>query len=324
VGLRASFGTDWPFNDHHFHYGYFIRAAAELARCDPAWAAPEKWGGMIRLLIRDIACADREDPMFPFLRCFDRFAGHGWASGDAGFADSNNQESSSESMNAWYGMILWGQATGDTALRDLGLYLFTTEMTAIEEYWFDVADSNFPREFTREGLGMVWGGKGAYGTWFSADADCIHGINYLPYTPGSVYLVRHPDYIRRAYPVIMAERRARENLNAGWGDLILMFHAGQDPAEAAAFLAANPAMKVEPGNSRAFLYHWIHTLDNLGVVDRTVTADYPFHTVFAKAGKKTYVAYNMTDQPLRVTFTDGTRIDCKTKGFASTGADPGK
>ena len=31
---------------------------------------------------------------------------------------------------------------------------------------------------------MVWGGKGAFGTWFSGDIDCIHGINWLPFTPG--------------------------------------------------------------------------------------------------------------------------------------------
>src|SRR5208283_4851947 len=186
VGLKASYGSDWPFNDHHFHYGYFIRAAAEVARCDPAWAAKDKWGGMVEMLIRDIASPDRQDKLFPFLRCFDRYAGHSWASGDAGFADGNNQESSSEAMNAWYGLILWGEATGDQALRDLGLYLYTTEMTALEEYWFDVSATNFPKEFPRTALGMVWGGKGAWATWFSGDPDSIHGINYLPYTPGSV------------------------------------------------------------------------------------------------------------------------------------------
>ena len=315
IGLKGSYGSDWPFNDLHFHYGYFIRAAAEVARCDPAWADKDKWGGMVNLVIRDIACPDRQDKMFPFLRCFDRYAGHSWASGDAGFADGNNQESSSESMNAWYGVAMWGAATGNTALRDLGLYLFTTEMTAIEEYWLDVGDTNFPKEFTREGLGMVWGGKGAYGTWFSGDADCIYGINYLPYTPGSVYLIRYPEYIKRASPVILAARNAKGNFGAGWGDLHLMFFAGLDPAEAAKFVDANPAMKVEGGNSRAFLYHWIYTLNNLGTIDRTVTADYPLYNVYNKNSKKTYAVYNMTDKPLTVKFTDGMRVDCKTKGF---------
>ncbi|MDB6149449.1 MAG: glycoside hydrolase family 81, partial [Chthoniobacter sp.] len=105
IGYPASFGSDVELNDHHFHYGYFIRAAAEIARRDAEWA--KDWGGMVRLLIRDIASADRQDPMFPFLRNFDPYAGHSWASGHAKFGDGNNNESSSEAVNAWYGLILW-------------------------------------------------------------------------------------------------------------------------------------------------------------------------------------------------------------------------
>src|SRR5262249_55931808 len=159
------------------------RAAAEVARLDPQWA--KQWGPMVELLIRDIASRDRKDAMFPYLRCFDKYAGHSWASGDSAFADGNNQESSSESLNAWYGLMLWGEATGDAATRDLGVFLFNTERTAVEEYWFDVAGTNYPKDFPQVALGMVWGGKGAFGTWFSADIDCIHGINWLPFTPAS-------------------------------------------------------------------------------------------------------------------------------------------
>ena len=32
IGCRPSYGSDSQLNDHHFHYGYFIRAAAEVAR----------------------------------------------------------------------------------------------------------------------------------------------------------------------------------------------------------------------------------------------------------------------------------------------------
>ena len=51
IGNRPSYGSDMPLNDHHFHFGYFIRAAGEVARTDPAWAA--KWKDMVLLLIRD-------------------------------------------------------------------------------------------------------------------------------------------------------------------------------------------------------------------------------------------------------------------------------
>ncbi len=223
IGSPPSYGSDMPLNDHHFHYGYFIRAAAEAARVDSAWA--KKWGPMVKLVIREIASSDRADPLFPYLRCFDKYAGHSWASGDANFADGNNQESSSESLNAWYGMALWGQATGDTAIRDSGLFLYNTERTAIEEYWFDVSGTNFPKDDPNVALGMIWGGKGAFATWFSGDIDCIHGINWLPFTPSSLYMGRHPDYVKKNYDRILEKRKGGPDFSTGWGDLVVMFGA---------------------------------------------------------------------------------------------------
>ena len=76
----------------------------------------------------------------------------------------------------------------DPAVRDTGVFLFNTERTAVEEYWLDVSGTNFPEAFPRVALGMVWGGKGVFETWFSADVDCIHGINWLPFTPASILI----------------------------------------------------------------------------------------------------------------------------------------
>jgi len=306
VGSRPSYGSDLPLNDHHFHYGYFIRAAAEVARKDAGWA--RRWGPMVEMLIRDIAATDRRDAMFPYLRCFDKYAGHSWASGDANFADGNNQESSSESLNAWYGVMLWGEATGNRALRDTGLALFNIERTAVEEYWFDVAGTNFPKDFPEVALGMVWGGKGAFATWFSGDIDCIHGINWLPFTPASVYMGRSPAYVKKNHDRIVARRKGGSDYNTGWGDLVLMFRALAEPAAAAAYLEAHPENKIESGNTRAFMYQWIHTLDRLGLNDTGVTADYPFFNVYRKEGRKTYAVYNFQTTPLTVTFSDGYRL----------------
>ena len=313
VGSRPSYGSDKPLNDHHFHYGYFIRAAAEVARQDLAWA--QQWGPMVRLLIRDIASPDRRDPMFPYVRCFDKYAGHSWASGDAAFADGNNQESSSESMNAWYGMVLWGQATGDLMVRDTGLLLYNTERTAVEEYWFDVSGSNYPKDFPNVALGMVWGGKGAFGTWFSGDIDCIHGINWLPFTPASIYMGRHPDYVKKNHDRIVERRKGGADYNTGWGDLVVMFYALNDPAAAAAYLDANPNCKLEGGNTHAFMYHWIHTLKNVGLIEPSVTADSPLAAVFTKNGKKTYAAYNGEAKPVVVTFSDGVKLQAKPRAL---------
>ncbi|MGD9419169.1 MAG: glycosyl hydrolase [Verrucomicrobiota bacterium JB025] len=306
VGTKPSYGSDMPLNDHHFHYGYFIRAAAEVARIDREWA--EKWEPMVMMIIRDIASPNRHDTMFPFIRCFDKYAGHSWASGDANFADGNNQESSSESMNAWYGMMLWGEATGNDTVRDTGIALFNTERTAVEEYWFDVSDTNFPESFPQVALGMVWGGKGAFATWFSGEIDCIHGINWLPFTPASIYMGRHPDYVKKNYDRIVEKRQHGDNFNNGWGDLVVMFGALSDPAAGTAYLDANPSCSLEGGNTHAFMYHWLHTLNTLGLNDPAVVADHPFSNVFTKNGKRSYAAYNYNPTPLTVFFSDGKKL----------------
>ena len=53
LGYPAGHGQDNNINDHHFHWGYFIHAAAFLEQFEPGWAAD--WGDMINLLVRDAA-----------------------------------------------------------------------------------------------------------------------------------------------------------------------------------------------------------------------------------------------------------------------------
>ncbi len=332
IGYPASYDSDGGLNDHHFHYGYFIRAAGEIARRDPAWATDAKWGGMIKLLVRDITSPDRDDKMFPFLRCFDPYAGHSWASGHARFADGNNNESSSEAMNAWYGLILFGAATGDRELRDLGIWLFTTEMEAINDYWFDVSGRFLPKDYPASVVTMVWGGKGANGTWFSGNPESVHGINWLPITGASLYLGRHPDYVEKNYAALVSENQAedeKKGAKAGkpnqhndgtewdaWADIIWMYRALSNPQDALQqFHARATDFKPEGGNSLANTSHWLHALDALGQVDGAITADYPFYAVFTKDGKRTHVAYNMEEQPRTVRFSDGATVQCAGRGF---------
>ena len=40
-----------------------------------------------------------------------------------GLSGGNNQESSSESVNAWSSLILWGEAVGDERIRDWNLHV---------------------------------------------------------------------------------------------------------------------------------------------------------------------------------------------------------
>jgi endoglucanase Acf2 len=314
IGYPAAYGSDDQLNDHHFHYGYFLRAAAEVARNDPAWAAEQQWGGMVHLLVRDIASPSRRDPLFPRLRCFDPYAGHSWASGHARFGSGNNQESSSEAMNAWTGLVLWGEAAGSPAVRDLGIYLYTSELAAINEYWFDVQGENRPKEYTPSVVTMVWGGKSVNETWFSAKPALVHGINWLPIHGGSLYLGQYPEYVRRNYQALVKESGGE--VWDDWGDLVLMYRALDNPRAAIRRLAAvGPSLAIEGGNSRANLYHWVHALDALGQVQRGVTADYPLFAVFRRGRELAYVVENIGPQPRTVTFSDGAKVTAAAGAF---------
>ena len=316
TGYPSSFGADREINDHSFHAGYAVMAAATIAQYDPEWARQENWGGMVNLIIRDANNWEREDTRFPFLRGLNPYAGHSWASGHADFNDGNNQESSSESMHFASAVVLWGAMTGQDDLRDLGIYLHATERTAVEQYWFNVDGDTFPAGYPHTALGIVWGGKGTYGTWFGANPEFIHGINFLPITGGSLYLGRHPDYVLRNVAEIVQRTGGNPTI---WRDVIWNFLALSDPDRAMNERRANPNYAVFDGESRAHTYHWIGNLQGMGQLDTTVTAAVPLAAVFRnEAGERSYVAFNTLSQETLIAFSDGFELEvpARTLGYA--------
>ena len=313
VSYPDEFFSVEQMNDHHFHYGYWIRAAAEIALRDPAWAASDKWGGMVELLIADIATTKRGDPEFPYLRNFDAYEGHSWASGVGLGEWGNNQESSSEALNAWAGLILWGEVTGKRELRDLGIYLYTTEINAINHYWFDIHGQVLPPEYKNAEVSMLFGGKLAHNTWWTDEPRQIHGINLLPIATYSTYLGRDPAFIKRNLSALKVESEAyaaRGNLPTNpppkdiWQDVFAKYLALADPA--AALAQWDRYGSVELGETRAHALHWMLSLNEMGLPEFGVTADTPLYSVFRRpAGRKTYLAFNATKAPITVRFSDG-------------------
>lgn len=306
-----SFNTQSEINDHHFHYGYFINAAATIAQFDADWAS--KWGGMVDLLIKDVANSDRTDADYPYLRNFDSYGGHSWASGHGAFFAGNNHESSSESMNFASGVIQWGAITQDAAVRDLGVYLYTTELSAIQQYWFDIDNAVFPAEFDHSVVGMVWSDGGSYSTWFSGEPEMIHGINYLPVTAASLYLGNYPEYVQANYNELTANNNGVETV---WQDIIWEFQSFFDPQTALAKFNSTP-YQAEEGESRTHTMNWLNNIANLGRVDISITANTIMYAVFNNNGLLTYTAYNPGNTPITVTFSDGTELQLDAKEFSA-------
>jgi endoglucanase Acf2 len=307
IGYPASYGSDQELNDHHFHYGYYVAAAATLAKFDPSWASASQYGGMVDMLIRDADNYDRTDTRFPYLRDFDIYDGHDWASGHGSFAAGNNQESSSEGMDFDNALIQWGEATGNTAVRDAGIYMYTTQAAAIQDYWFDTQHQNFPSTFPHHEVGMVWGDGGAYSTWFSSAPEQIQGINLLPVTGGHLYLGDDPSYVAADYQDMLTN--SGKTQPTIWPDIWYEFLALGNGPQALADFRANSGFTSEQGESKAHTFHWIDNLASLGHVDTAVTANYPLTAVFTNNGALTYVASNISSNPITVTFSDGTAVN---------------
>ena len=318
-GFPDEFFTVAQINDHHFHYGYWIRAAAEIALRDPAWAAKDRWGGMVELLIADIVTTQRGSSEFPFLRNFDPYEGHSWANGLGGVGEygelGNNQESSSEAINAWAGLILWGEATGNRELRDLGIYLYTTEIEAINHYWFDVHGLVFAPEYKHVEVSMLFGGKYAHNTWWTDEPRQIKGINLLPIGTFATHLGRDPKFVQRNLGTLKDDTESwlargksyTEVPKDIWQDIFAKYLALADPT--AALAQWNRWGDVELGETRTHTLHWMLSLQQMGTPDFSVTADTPLFAVFRRAeGGKTYLAYNAGAVAISVRFSDGKQL----------------
>lgn len=148
LGYPGSYGSTTALNDHHFHYGYFLSAAAWYATKDPSFIA--NYGGMIDLLAADIACTTdiqtflttsqgAHAPTFPIQRYFDVYEGHPWATGyQAPSLPGPQNEAATEALNSWIGMVLWGRIANRPAIEQAGIYLLATHAAGIAEYCFNV------------------------------------------------------------------------------------------------------------------------------------------------------------------------------------------
>ncbi|WP_136482774.1 glycosyl hydrolase [Cognatitamlana onchidii] len=318
LGYPAGHGQDTNINDHHFHWGYFIHAAAFMEQFEPGWA--DDWGGMINFLIRDAASIDRNDSQFPFLRNFSPYGGHCWANGMASFPQGNDQESTSESMQFNSSLIHWGTITGNDAIRDLGVYLYTTEQTAIEEYWFDMKERNFGPSQQYSLVSRVWGNSYDNGTFWTSDITASYGIELYPMHGGSLYLGQNKSYVEKiweelkTYTEILSTTSTNPNL---WHDTIWKYLCFIDPQQAIDLYNSYADRIMKFGVSDVQTYHWIHAMNAMGTLEASITANYPIAAAFNKNGDITYVAHNYSNNPITVTFSNGFELSVPANQIAT-------
>lgn len=254
IGRTPSFGSE-ELNDHHFHYGYLLSAAGLLGADDPDLV--DDLRPVMDALAADIAAAQPSDAL-PQLRTFDPYAGHAWASGTSPFADGNNQESASEAVNAWNGIGLWAQASGQDDLLTQATWLASTEAASARDYWTDPdLDDPVMDGFEHRVVALNWGGKRDWATWFSPEPSAMLGILLIPMGPVSDYLAVDVD---PSTILAAVDEASAAGPDVMFGDYLLMYRAlaGPDEAAAAWDIAVDlPDTSIDDGSSRAYLLAWL-------------------------------------------------------------------
>lgn len=329
VGFSSSFNSH-EFRDTHFHCGYFTHSAAIQASADPAFA--QDFGEFGKLIAKQYANWDRADKRFPFLRTFDLWAGHSFASAKGNApGDSANQESSSEAMNAWAGVGLLGAVLNDEAMLAAGLMGYAIEGEATKEYWNNyygwkaeqakpgtgATTGNWPASFRNTIVGIVSQGGNRFGTFFSGAPYHIYGIQWLPMSPALQYVTYGDDrFGLHQYETMKKIQQANaksatfdlETLEQGdfarWSNVFAGYLAIVDPVNTAARWEAmwKAGSPVTRSTNNTLSYYFIHAYRAVGVLDIEAWADTATASVYRKAdGSRHLVAWNPGAGPLTVT-----------------------
>ncbi|EQC30729.1 hypothetical protein SDRG_11488 [Saprolegnia diclina VS20] len=249
----ADFGNTM-YNDHHYHYGYWVTAAAIANHVHPNWTRLPALNARVETLIRDVANTNRSDLAFPIFRSFDWYKGHSYSHGATAMTDGKDQESSSEDINFHYGLTLFGRVTKRRHIETLGQLMLTLNARSARTYFLMQDDSTVQDARMRPNkvLGIIFDNKVDYTTWFSNETHCIHGIQMLPTTPVTEF-VRTTQFVREEWtqvlstlPIVTNDTIANNNT---WASIMFLNYARLNPDAAIAKLATVP---MDDGLSRSW------------------------------------------------------------------------
>lgn len=248
------------YNDHHFHYGYYVHAAAIMARVDKSGEFLRKNKDWINALVKDVA-NPRNDGNFPESRLFDWYNGHSWAKGLFESQDSKDQESTSEDYHFSYAMKLWGQVTDNPAMELRGDLMLQIQKRAMNLYYLLADDNEVMYPFLRKNkvAGILFENKVDYTTYFGTNREYIHGINMLPITPASG-IVRGKKFVKEEWEQLLKDLKVED----GWAGILQMNRALYDGQSAYEFFSSPSFDKkyLDGGQSRTWALAYTAAIAN--------------------------------------------------------------
>ncbi|KAK4665966.1 endo-1,3-beta glucanase [Podospora pseudopauciseta] len=222
----ADFGNSY-YNDHHFHYGYFILTAAIIGHLDPSWIPANK--AYVNMLVRDVANPSAADQYFPVWRNFDWYHGHSWAHGLFDTLDGKDQESSSEDTMASYALKMWGTVSGDQNLAARGNLMLAVQARSLNSYYlYTESNTVQPKNFIGNKVaGILFENKVDHTTYFGTNIEYVQGIHMLPLLPHTP-MVRRKEFVREEWDAYFSGGRA-EQVTGGWKGILMGNYGTIDP-----------------------------------------------------------------------------------------------
>ncbi|KAH8668109.1 glycoside hydrolase family 81 protein [Tricladium varicosporioides] len=209
----VDFGNSY-YNDHHFHYGYYVYAAAIIGHLDPSWLDANK--AWVNTLVRDYANPSPVDHYFPVSRSFDWYHGHSFAHGLYESFDGRDQESSSEDSMSSYALKLWGRVTGNSNLEAVANIQLAVTARSLQSYFLYTSSNAIqPLNFIPNKVsGILFENKIHHATYFGMNTEYIQGIHMLPILPHST-LTRTKQFVQEEWDAYFSNGRA-EQVQGSW------------------------------------------------------------------------------------------------------------
>ncbi|KAF9975688.1 hypothetical protein BGZ73_000591 [Actinomortierella ambigua] len=257
VGPLADFGNSW-YNDHHYHYGYFVHTGAIIRHLDPAWES-QTLHSFVQNMLRDVMNPSTADSFFPTFRSFDWFMGHSWSQGIFVSADGKDEESTSEDINLYYAAGLWAAVNNNVGLQHLSETMLTIARRSIQNYFLlEDNNTNHPTQFVGNHVtGILFENKVDHATYFSPRVECIHGIQMIPATP-ALPMVRTKTFVtqewnRQLAPVV-------GSIQDGWRSILMMNRGIIDKNDAWGYFAAPGNVPLDDGMTRTWALFYVASM----------------------------------------------------------------
>ena len=170
-----------------------------------------------------------------------------------------------------------------------------------------------------------------YWTYFGFDAVFMQGIQWMPISTALDYLSEDKEYAAWDMQRMLDDTFHHGFLDptgdaslaaSDWGNVALSYYQRSNPQEVArlfdeGWTAGYDTYKTSSTNG--ITYFVTHSHLTYGDLDWSITGSIPTARVYNKNGAKTYTAYNPTDAPITVTFSDGGSLNVPARRLAVSG-----